>query len=185
MRSVLLLNASYEYLNIVSWRRAFALVLSGRASVVSDWHDHSQIASSTQTHVLPAVIRLVTYVFVPQLAQAPTVNRENVFRRDNSLCLYCGKKFARTSLSIDHVLATSRGGKHIWPNVATACRRCNHRKGNKTPAEAGMSLLYKPYTPRSKAVLLLQPDTTPHEWHPFIGYLFHPGQTNAAAAQGA
>lgn len=186
MRSVLLLNASFEYLNIISWRRAFALVLAGRATVVTDWSDHTAIASSTQSHVLPAVIRLVTYVFVPQLAQAPTVNRENVFRRDNNTCLYCSKSYSRTSLSIDHVLATSRGGKHIWTNVATACRRCNHRKGDKTPSEANMPLMYKPFTPRSKAVLLLQPDSTPREWHPFIEYLFNSGlMQSQSAAQGA
>ncbi|MFZ9098645.1 MAG: HNH endonuclease, partial [Burkholderiaceae bacterium] len=73
--------------------------------------------------------------------------RRNIFARDGSRCQYCGKRFPTSELSIDHVVPRSQGGKTTWTNVVTACRGCNHRKGNRTPEQARMPLLYVPYVP--------------------------------------
>ena len=79
--------------------------------------------------------------FVPPLVNA------YLFRRDQYLCMYCGGQFKADNLSRDHILPVSRSGTDSWTNVVTACKRCNHRKGNKTPEEAGMELLAVPFVP--------------------------------------
>ncbi|MDH3635941.1 MAG: HNH endonuclease [Gammaproteobacteria bacterium] len=79
--------------------------------------------------------------FVP-----PLVN-SYLFRRDQFLCMYCGGKFTADNLSRDHILPVSRNGTDSWTNVVTACKRCNHRKADHTPEEAGMQLLAVPFVP--------------------------------------
>ncbi|MFC3148393.1 HNH endonuclease [Piscinibacterium candidicorallinum] len=73
------------------------------------------------------------------------LTRERLFLRDRFMCAYCGSRFEERQLTVEHIQPVSRGGRHSWMNVVTACRGCNHRKGNRTPEEAGMSLLYVPY----------------------------------------
>ncbi len=77
----------------------------------------------------------------------PPLNNRALFKRDAHLCLYCGEQFRSGELSRDHVQPLSRGGKDIWQNVVTACRRCNHRKGGNTPEESGLQLLAVPFVP--------------------------------------
>ena len=79
--------------------------------------------------------------FVP-----PLVN-SYLFRRDQNLCLYCGGEFPIDHLSRDHIVPVSRSGADTWTNCVTACKRCNHRKSNRTPEEAGMELLAIPFVP--------------------------------------
>lgn len=78
---------------------------------------------------------------------APPLNNSTLFRRDANLCLYCGQQFKAADLSRDHISPLSRGGRDIWQNVVTSCKRCNHHKGNRTPEEAGMQLLAVPFVP--------------------------------------
>ena len=139
MGQVLVLNASYEPLNITSWRRATVMMLKGKAEGLE--HD-PHICLRDDFHV-PTVIRLRQFVHVPfrQLA----LTRRNLFQRDHHCCQYCGSRGGQ--LSIDHVLPRSRGGADIWENVTTACLRCNVRKGNRTPQEANMPLRRKPHRP--------------------------------------
>lgn len=75
------------------------------------------------------------------------LNNRFLFRRDNHICLYCGNHFAPSQLTRDHIIPRSRGGKDSWTNVATACARCNHAKGARTPEEAAMPLLAVPFKP--------------------------------------
>ena len=77
----------------------------------------------------------------------PPLNNKALFRRDAHLCLYCGAQFLTTQISRDHVKHISRGGTDVWQNVVTACRRCNHRKGDQTPEESGQELLAVPFIP--------------------------------------
>ena len=77
----------------------------------------------------------------------PPLNNKTLFRRDAYLCLYCGKQFQPTDLSRDHIKALSRGGADIWKNCVTACKRCNHHKGDLTPEEAKMELIAVPFVP--------------------------------------
>ena len=141
MGQVLVLNASYEPLNITTWRRALVMVLKGKAEGLE--HDSSRwIRGDT---MLPTVIRLRQYVRVPY-KQLP-LTRRNLFHRDDHRCQYCGS--SADQLSIDHVVPRSRGGLDTWENVTTACLPCNVRKGNRTPREASMPLMGKPHRPLS------------------------------------
>ena len=137
MGQTLVLNASYEPLNITSWRRAVILMIKGKAESLEE----DQSYSIHSGHNLPTVIRLRYYVKVPFREVALT--RKNILLRDNNSCQYCNHR--GSDLSIDHVLPRSRGGTDSWENVTTACLRCNVQKGNRTPEEANMPLKRKPY----------------------------------------
>ncbi len=141
MGQVLVLNASYEPLNITSWRRATVLMLKGKAESLEE--DSSQ--NLRKGIKLPTVIRLRYFIKVPYRELALT--RKNLLQRDNNCCQYCGYKGNR--LSIDHVIPRSRGGLDSWENVTTACLSCNVKKGNRTPQEAKMPLKRTPFKPLS------------------------------------
>ena len=141
MGQVLVLNASYEPLNITTWRRAVVMMLKGKAESL----EHDPCRQLRQGTHLPTVIRLRQYVRVP-FRQLP-LTRRNLFQRDNHTCQYCGSR--DNQLSIDHVIPRSRGGGDTWENVTTACLSCNVRKGNRTPKEASMPLRHVPRRPVS------------------------------------
>ena len=141
MSQVLVLNASYEPLNITSWRRAMVMMIKGKAERLEE--DPSRIIR--QNTMLPTVIRLRQFVRVP-FRELP-LTRRHILQRDNHCCQYCGHN--GDNLSIDHVIPRSRGGSHSWENVATACLSCNVFKGNKTPQEANMLLTKSPRRPLS------------------------------------
>ena len=90
--------------------------------------------------------------------EAPLTNRA-LFARDGYLCLYCGNTFSPRALTRDHVVPVSRGGKNLWSNVASACKVCNHRKNNRTPAEWGVELIAVPYAPCYAQHLILNGKT--------------------------
>ncbi|MBN1351998.1 HNH endonuclease [candidate division KSB1 bacterium] len=140
MKRVLVLNASYEPINICGMRRAVVLVLKGIACMEELSH-HYLRSPSTQIQV-PSVIRLNQYINV-QLRRTG-LSKRTVFVRDQYTCQYCGKKFDPGKLTLDHILPQSRGGKDIWENIVTACYRCNEKKADKTPSEAGLKLLNSP-----------------------------------------
>ncbi len=140
MSKVLVLNASYEPLNITSWRRAIVLLLKDKAEQVE--HNGRCVYGEIP---LPTVIRLRHYVSVPY-KEIP-LTRRNVLYRDEHRCQYCG--CSGEDLTIDHVIPRSRGGGDSWENVVSACVRCNVKKGSRTPKEAGMPLLRTPRRPHS------------------------------------
>jgi len=86
----------------------------------------------------------------------PPLSNGALFRRDFNLCLYCGNLFASRDLSRDHVRPMVQGGADTWNNVVTACKRCNHHKGGRTPEQAGMQLLAIPFTPNHAEYIYLQ-----------------------------
>ena len=139
MAQVLVLNASYEPLNITTWRRATVLMLKGKAESLEE-DSSRKIRNEIK---LPTVIRLRHFIRIPYREIALT--RKNILQRDNNSCQYCGYKGDK--LSIDHVLPRSRGGSDTWENVTTACLPCNVFKGSRTPAEANMPLRKKPHRP--------------------------------------
>jgi 5-methylcytosine-specific restriction endonuclease McrA len=141
MSQVLVLNASYEPLNITTWKRAMVMVLMGKAEGL----EHDRRRQLRPNVHQPTVIRLRQFVRVPY-RQMP-LTRRNVFQRDDHRCQYCGTGSA--PLSIDHVVPRSRGGEDVWENVTTACLACNVRKGNRTPREANMPLRQEPRRPLS------------------------------------
>src|SRR5205085_1661712 len=129
MQHVLVLNASYEPLNVTTVRRAHVLVFKGKAEVIEELDQ--PLRSATDTFPWPHVIRLVAYVHVPRAAQRK-ISRRALFARDGWRCAYCGTSGGR--LTLDHVVPRSRGGESIWENVVTSCAPCNLRKGNRRPA---------------------------------------------------
>ena len=139
MSQVLVLNASYEPLNITTWRRATVLMLKGKAETLEE-DSRRMLRPDTK---IPTVIRLRHFVRVPFRELALT--RKNILQRDQNSCQYCGYKGDK--LSIDHVIPRSRGGLDTWENVTTACLSCNVFKGNKTPEEADMPLRVLPRRP--------------------------------------
>lgn len=143
-QEVLVLNSDYEPLNVCNLRRAIVLVYLGKADVLHA-EEHTQIASPEgEAMSLPSVVKLRHHVKrpLPELK----LSRRSVFARDNYVCQYCGA--TSKDLTIDHVVPKRHGGGALWENLVACCRRCNSRKGDKTPEKAGMKLLRQPRRPR-------------------------------------
>lgn len=133
---VLVLNASYEPINVCGAKRAITMIFSGIA--LTQEKDRRLIRSPSTSINLPNVIRLVRYVRTPQRRFA--FSKRNIFLRDNFTCQYCQKKISAKDLTLDHILPQSRDGENSWDNLVTSCRSCNVQKGDRTPEEAGMHL---------------------------------------------
>ncbi|MFM8858132.1 MAG: HNH endonuclease [Actinomycetota bacterium] len=161
MRSALVLNASFEPLSVVPSRRAVCLVLDEKAEVVE--HDGTMLRSESLSIPNPLVIRLLYMVKVPYHRRT-ALSRRAVFARDDHRCQYCGG----VADSIDHIVPKSRGGLHVWENVAAACRRCNLDKRDRTPDEAGMKLAKHPHTPRELAWVTVAVGSVPDAWRPYL-----------------
>lgn len=140
--SVLVLNYSYEPLNICRVRRAIVLLYQGKAEMVE--RDSGSVHSVNYTVLVPSVIRLAYMVKRPRPVRKLT--RFEIFSRDHYTCQYCGKQTKQ--LTLDHVVPRYRDGGHTWENVVSACIPCNRRKAGRTPKEAGMKLIHSPHRPR-------------------------------------
>jgi 5-methylcytosine-specific restriction endonuclease McrA len=149
MRETLVLNASYKPLSTVSLRRAVVLVMQDKA-VVEQAHPGLRIRAAAVDVPMPQVIRLARYVRVPFRQRAPW-SRRGVLVRDQHRCAYCGRR----ATTVDHVLPRSHGGRDSWLNTVAACAADNHRKADRTPEQAGMRLLTRPFEPTPAAALLL------------------------------
>ncbi|MFB7129837.1 HNH endonuclease [Kitasatospora xanthocidica] len=149
MRNTLVLNASYEPLTTVSLQRAVVLVLQDKA-VVEQAHPLRSIRGTGIAVPVPRVIRLQRYVRVPFRQQAPW-SRRGVLARDRHLCAYCGRR----ATTVDHLQPRSRGGADSWMNTVAACAEDNQHKADRTPEQAGMKLLRRPFEPTPQASLML------------------------------
>jgi 5-methylcytosine-specific restriction endonuclease McrA len=162
MGKVLVLNASYEPLNITSWRRAIVLLLKGKAESLE--HNGQFICPDLP---FPSVIRLRQYIRVPY-KEIP-LTRRNILERDRHTCQYCNYKGEH--LTLDHVTPRSRGGGDTWENLVAACVRCNVHKGNRTPKEADMVLRTSPRRPYSSLHFELVKHTRDdlnHQWRKYV-----------------
>jgi 5-methylcytosine-specific restriction endonuclease McrA len=145
--SVLVLNSSYEPLNITSWRRAIVLLLKEKAQILSH-----------------CVIRLLSYVRVPLskiISHKPS--RSMIYKRDHHKCQYCG---STKHLTIDHVVPRSKGGGDNWENLVVACSHCNTKKGNRLLEHTGMKLIRQPRAPYNKMQFALLGSNIP-EWNEY------------------
>ena len=158
----LVLNATMEPLCVVPARRAVVLVLSDKADVVQT--NGHRFRSEVLDLAAPSVVRLRSFVRVPYRRRA-ALSRRGVFIRDEHTCQYCG----RGAENVDHVLPRSRGGAHEWENVVAACRRCNSRKKDYTPAEAAMTLRRQPYAPRAAFWLVVAVGGVRDDWADYLG----------------
>jgi 5-methylcytosine-specific restriction endonuclease McrA len=151
MAHVLVLNATYQRLNFISVQRAVVLLLKQKAEPI-EVDSGAQLHSERMVLDAPVVIRLLSYVHVPYERFTVPLSRRTLINRDNHTCQFCGD--TESPLTIDHVVPRSRGGTTSWENCVTACLRCNHRKGNRTPEEANMRLLSVPRRPTDPFALL-------------------------------
>ena len=139
-KPVLVLNASYEPINICAARRALVLVLKGIAS--AEEVSSNAVHSSRRTVRVPSVIRLLEYRRIPHQTRA--LSRKNILMRDRYTCQYCLKVLPAGELTLDHVIPRSRSGESAWENLVACCHGCNNKKGNRTPEEAGFKLARQP-----------------------------------------
>ncbi|MFC2052357.1 HNH endonuclease [Chloroflexota bacterium] len=162
---VLVLNQSYEPLNICRVRRAVVLLYQSKAEMLENGSGF--IHSSDREFPVPSVIRLAAMIKrPPRLGRKLT--RLEVFRRDHYTCQYCGKETHQ--LTLDHVIPRYRDGQHTWENVVSACVPCNRRKAGRTPHEAGMRLTCQPSEPRHYGLFYI-PAHYPHtrsEWQKYL-----------------
>jgi 5-methylcytosine-specific restriction endonuclease McrA len=177
VHQVLVLNASYEPLNVCSVRRAHVLVYKGKAEVLEQLDQ--PLRSAEMTFSWPHVIRLRTYVRVPRAIQRK-ISRRALFARDDWRCVYCGTKASR--LTLDHVVPRSRGGDSVWENVVTACAPCNLRKGNRLLHEIEMALPAPPRPPAPVLFIRLATPTVPTGWRRYLDPFERAGDTATAPA---
>ena len=137
---VLVLNATYEPINVTAVRRAMVLMLKGVAQA-EEMHN-TEVHSAAHAHKVPSVIRLLAYRHIPQQSRA--LSRKNILLRDRNPCQFCVRVFPSSELTLDHVVPRSRGGRSTWENLVACCFACNNRKGDRTPQEAGLVLAKQP-----------------------------------------
>lgn len=163
----LVLNAGYEPLSVVSFRRAVVLVLAGKATVLAESGEPLRSAGPRRspgvTFATPSVILLVRYVRAPR-RRSIAVSRRGVLRRDGHRCAYC----AGQASTVDHVLPRSRGGSDSWQNLVACCLRCNGAKGNRTPEEMGWGLRVRPGVPAGPAWVLRGAESLDPSWAQFL-----------------
>jgi len=168
MEQTLLLNASYEPLKVVHWRKAVTLWCQGKVEVISVYD--REIHSVSITFRLPSVIRLLRYVRIKHRFDYVPFSRANIYARDEHTCQYCGHQMSTTELTFDHVKPVSHGGRKAWENIVTCCVSCNRRKGGRTPAEARMHLVRTPKRPESVPALRITIGIrqAPESWRDYL-----------------
>jgi 5-methylcytosine-specific restriction endonuclease McrA len=161
---VLVLNASYEPINVCTVRRAAVLILKNRAEILEEgeWALHAE----SLTLARPVVIRLLAYVRIPRDAHRRKITRRAVFARDRWTCQYCGHE--RGNLTVDHVVPRSKGGKSTWDNIVACCAPCNRRKGDRLPAQANMVPARTPKAPSSTIFIHVATPTIPAAWEQYL-----------------
>jgi 5-methylcytosine-specific restriction endonuclease McrA len=186
---VLVLNRLWQAVNIIGARRAFGLLVRGHAQVVHhaaddfkvfsmmDWIDfsrHNPPLSAVETvHTVRHTIRLPRVILLIFFDKLPCkelkLTRNNVFERDKNQCQYCGRHFTREELNLDHVIPRHYGGRTTWENIVCSCVKCNTRKANRLPHEAGVRLIRKPVRPKWRPVISLVLGTRHRElWKDFL-----------------
>jgi len=176
--SVLVLNRNYMAVHVTTVKRAFCLLFKEAAEVITfddsntmssydiqDWmelsalrrefgeddDDGEYVRTVSLAIRVPRIVRLLFYDRLPR--QEVKFNRRNIFARDGNVCQYCGRRRPTSELSLDHVVPRSMGGQATWQNIVCCCTECNAKKGGRTPAQAHMRLIQKPYRPRRSPLL--------------------------------
>ena len=184
--NVLVLNRLWQAINVCTVERAFTLLYSGHAEVViedegdfqtfdfHEWREFSRghhgedVVHTVSFNIrVPRVILLLFFDRLPH--KEVKFTRHNIFERDHNTCQYCGKRFDRRELNLDHIIPRDRGGTTTWENIVCACIPCNTRKANRTPTEAGMHLIKKPKRPKWRPFVNVTIATVAHDsWKHFL-----------------
>jgi 5-methylcytosine-specific restriction endonuclease McrA len=190
---VLVLNRSYLPVHVTSLRRAVRLLYCEIALAVDGQYrtfdftawlglepDGEALGLVGRMMRPPRVILLRGFDRVPR--REVRFSRFNVYARDRGQCQYCGRRYPRGELNLDHVMPRSRGGASAWENVVCSCVACNRRKSNRTPGEAGMRLVRAPYRPQWTPFVAETYRQRRHaDWLPFLAE----AETGEAMAVGA
>ena len=161
---VLVLNASYEPLNVCTVRRALVLILKEKAEVLERGDD--VLRSETMRIDRPEVIRLISFVRVPRDIHRRRITRKAVLARDGWTCQYC--RSHTHGLTVDHVVPRSRGGESVWENIVASCAPCNRKKGNRLPQEIRMHPKRRPRPPGPTVFIRIAAPRTPSTWEPYL-----------------
>jgi 5-methylcytosine-specific restriction endonuclease McrA len=187
-KHVLVLNRLWQAVNVCTVERALTLLFTGHAAVVhqdgdnfntfnfNEWRHFSEDAGFAGPDAVRSIsirIRIPRIILLLFFDRLPTKDvkftRQNVFERDKNTCQYCGHRFDRKDLNIDHVVPRQRGGLTTWTNVVCSCIACNSRKANRTPEEVGMRLIRRPKKPRWRPFLEIQfARSHDHSWRHFL-----------------
>ena len=162
-QKALVVDASFIARSVISTERAFVISYKGNAEVIAEHPETFNLVNPELIIYKPSIIRVFTYV--KQNIQKVPLTRENVYRRDNYECVYCGCSNQRT-LTLDHVIPQSKGGKDSWDNLVTACKSCNSEKADLTLEEYGKEI---PEPKRPHYLMLMKSMThVPKEWETFL-----------------
>ena len=165
---VLVLNATFEPINVTAVRRAMVLMIKGVAQA-EEIH-HTQVHSASRALPVPSVIRLLRFIKIKRNFDYVPFSRANIYARDNHECQYCGDEFPTSDLTFDHVIPVAQGGRKDWENIVTACVTCNRKKGGRTPAEAGMHMRRMPRRPESAPAIRITVGlrNAPESWRDYL-----------------
>lgn len=159
-RKTLVVDSSFIARSVISAERAFVIHYKGNAEIIADHPESFGLVNKDLDIKRPSIIRVYKYV---NTYKNVSLTRENVFKRDNHECVYCG---SCKNLTIDHVIPQSKGGKDSWDNLVTACRSCNAEKADLTLEEYGKEIP-QPKKPHY-LMLMRQMDDIPEEWKKFL-----------------
>lgn len=166
-KRVLVLDAGYRPIAVVSWSKAISWIIVGKAEVLE--HSEDEIRSVSKSWKLPSVIRKIAAVF-REYSHDIVFSRQNLFFRDGYKCQYCGKNAPTKDLTFDHVVPRSQGGGTNWLNIVSACYKCNLKKADRTPEQANMKLLKKPYKPKWTPIFIAKlTESDPESWRSYVG----------------
>jgi 5-methylcytosine-specific restriction endonuclease McrA len=179
---VLVLNRSYIPINITTVRRAFVLLYQGLARAVDQqfetfdyqsWSDLSVADQQESIGMINRIIRVPRVILLSAYDRVPRrhvrFSRHNIYLRDGSVCQFCGKRYSRPDLNLDHVIPRVLGGKTTWENVVTSCIPCNRKKGGVAPSQVGMKLIRPPVRPRWTPFMDFSVKEVRYdEWRPFF-----------------
>lgn len=170
MSRVLVLTPAYVPHKVVAWERAILMYFSKKVEIIDSYDE--ELRSPSLTMKMPSVVRLVRSP--AGIKRSVKFSRVNVFTRDGFRCQYCGSPKRMNELNYDHVIPRHRGGRTIWENIVAACYPCNSRKANRTPEQAGMKLLKKPYTPKTLPMMppRFDPREIPASWADYVRSFF-------------
>lgn len=162
-RKTLVVDSSFMARSIIPAERAFVISYKGNAEVIAEHPETFGLVNPKLQINRPSIIRVFKYVH-QQIHNVP-LSRENIYKRDNYECVYCGCSNVRI-LTLDHVIPQSKGGKDTWENLVTACKVCNSEKADLTLEEYGKEI---PEPKRPHYLMLMKTVTDiPKEWEPFL-----------------
>lgn len=162
-KKTLVVDSAYIARSVIATERAFVISYKGNAEVIAEYPETFGVVNPTLEINKPSIIRVPT--FIKMNFQKVPLTRQNIYKRDNFECVYCGEDNKKL-LTLDHVIPQSKGGPNSWSNLVTACKKCNGEKSDLTLEEYGKPIP-KPQRPHY-LMLLKKVHHIPEEWKPYL-----------------